>query len=288
MRKIGLLLGLLVSGPSFAASEIVTNDIVLKLIAAGMTDDVIVAKIKASPTQFDLDTDKIISLKKSGVSGPVLAAMIGAPSNNVTNIAAFSADSPDPLAPRPSGVYMLETDPAPGKMVRIDPTTSNQTKTGNFLGYALTGGIASMSFKAVIPNDRARVIAKAPQPAFYFYFDQANGSLSSGAGFNAFFGPGAAVTSPSEFSLIRFDAKSGRREAKVGKFNIGGAKSGVMDKDRIAFQYDQLAPGVFKVSPTAPLSPGEYGFLYSVSSSGMGMASSGNMMARVFDFSIVK
>ena len=131
------------------------------------------------------------------------------------------------------------------------------------------------------------LLPKHRNPPFYFYFDQANGSLSSGAGFNAFFGPGAAVTSPSEFSLIRFDTKSGRREAKVGKFNIGGAKSGVMDKDRIAFQYDQLAPGVFKVSPTAPLSPGEYGFLYSVSSSGMGMASGGNMMARAFDFSIV-
>jgi hypothetical protein len=87
---------------------------------------------------------------------------------------------------------------------------------------------------------------------------------------------------------VRFDTKNGRREAKVGKFNIGGAKSGVMDKDRIAFQYDQLAPGVFKVSPTAPLSPGEYGFLYSVSGGGMGMASGGNMMARVFDFSIGK
>lgn len=288
MRKLGLIVGLLMSVPAFAAAEIVTNDTVLKLIAAGMPEDVIIAKIKASPTKFELDTDKIIVLKKSGVSGPVLAAMIGAPSNSVTNAAAMSADSPDPMIPRPSGVYMLDADPAPGKMVRIDPTTSNQTKTGNFLGYALTGGIASMSFKAVIPNENARVVSKTAQPVFYFYFDQANGSLSSGAGFNAFFGPGSAVTSPSEFSLVRFDTKSGRREAKVGKFNIGGAKSGVMDKDRIPFQYDQIAPGVFKVSPSNPLSPGEYGFLYSVSGGGMGMAGGGNMMARVFDFSLVK
>ena len=74
---------------------------------------------------------------------------------------------------------------------------------------------------------------------------------------------------------------------RVGSMNLGGAKSGVMDKDRIAFDYEQVAPGVFKVMPRADLGTGEYGFLYSVSAgSGPGMWGGGTGGARIFDFAI--
>lgn len=291
MRKLalGMMLALAPLAVSTSAwAETLTNDSVLTMVAAGLGDEVIIAKIKATPNTFDLSTAAIVALKAKGVSGPVLAAMLTGPSGAVSAQAAMNADSPDPKVPHPSGVYMLQSDPAPGHMARIDPTTSNQTKSGGFLGYALTGGIASMSFKAVIPNAQARVFTAITRPTFYFYFDQANASLSNGAGFNGMFGQGAAVTSPSEFTLVRFDAKEGRREAKVGKFNITGVKTGVMDKDRIAFEYDQVSPGVFRVSPSGDLAPGEYGFLYSTGGGGVGMMGAGNMTARVFDFSIRK
>lgn len=286
MKSAFIIASLMLMFPLSARAETLTNQSILDLIKAGMGDEVVIAKIKVSPTQFNMSTDHIIALKQAGVSGPVIAAMIGAPTMPVSAAAAYSADSPDPKVPHPSGVYLFQPDPAPGHMARINPTTSNQTKSGGFLGYALTGGIASLSFKAVLPNASARIFTTAPRPVFYFYFDQTNANLSSGAGFNAMFGPGAAVTSPSEFSLVRFEPKENRRETKVGKFNITGAKSGVMDKDRISFEYDQVTPGVFRVSPANDLKPGEYGFLYSVSSGGLGIAGAGNMMARVFDFSI--
>ena len=76
--------------------------------------------------------------------------------------------------------------------------------------------------------------------------------------------------------------KSGRREARVGSMNIGGAKSGVMDKDRLAFTYDMVRPGVFRVNPSAALTPGEYGFIYSISGGG----AAGAATARIFDFSV--
>lgn len=286
MKAIFVFLVFTMMLPLSVRAETLTNQSVIDLIKAGMGDEVVIAKIKVSPARFDLSTDQIIALKQKGVSGPVLAAMIGAPTTPVSAAAAYSADSPDPMVPHPSGVYMLQPEPAPGRMDRINPTTSNQTKTGGFLGYALTGGIASMSFKAVIPNRSARVFTATTNPVFFFYFDQTNTNLSSGGGFNAMFGPGAAITSPSEFSLVRFESKENRRETKVGKFNIGGAKSGVMDKDRIPFEYDQVTPGVFRVRPSNDLIPGEYGFLYSVSGGGVGMSGAGGMMARIFDFSI--
>ena len=86
---------------------------------------------------------------------------------------------------------------------------------------------------------------------------------------------------------MRFNVKKDRREARVGSFNIAGAKTGVMDKDRISFSYEQVTPGVYRVTPSSDLEPGEYGFLYSMSAgSGPGMFGGGVMTARIFDFGI--
>ena len=68
----------------------------------------------------------------------------------------------------------------------------------------------------------------------------------------------------------------------VGSFNIAGAKTGVMDKDRISFSYEQVTPGVYRVTPSSDLAPGEYGFIYAITGGGAG----GALTARIFDFSV--
>lgn len=277
--------------PAHAQTETLDNAMILTLTEAGLGDDVIIAKIKTSPNRFNLGTDDIIELKRKGVSSPVIAAMITASNASpVSTAASLSMDSPDPMVPHPPGVYLLQSTVEKPRMERLNPVTANQTKTGGILGYALTGGIASVSMKSVIPGGSARITTTETMPVFYFYFDEANPSLSGGATSSAWLlGPAAPVTSPSEFSLVRLTVKKDRREARVGSFNIAGAKSGVMDKDRIAFTYDQVAPGVFKVTPSAPLPPGQYGFIYSISAGGSGPAygGGGGMTARMFDFGVI-
>ena len=293
MKLTRLAIALALTGAAMsvpAKAETLTNDTVVTLVQAGLGDEAVIAKIKGSANSFDLTTEQMIALKARGVSGPVIAAMIEASQAGVVSSkAVLSADSPDPLVPHPSGIYMLSDWLPEPKMTRIDATTSNQTKTGGFLGYALTGGIASMSMKTVLPNPAARVRTSRTRPAFYFYFDESNRSLSQGASSGLWLaGPAATVTSPNEFSLVRFVVKKDRREARVGSYNIAGAKTGVMDKDRISFSYEQVAPGVYRVTPSSDLEPGEYGFLYSMSAgSGPGMFGGGVMTARIFDFGIV-
>ena len=269
------------------AAETLNNANVIELVKIGLGDEAVVAKIKASAAQFDTSTSALIALKQAGASSSVIAAMIEATNGaNVSANAQMSSDSSDPKVPHPSGIYLLADWLPEPKMMVIDATTSNQTKTGGFLGYALTAGIASMSFKTVVPRPNARVVTQRTRPTFYFYFDQAGRSLSNGGG-SAFWVAGA-VTSPNEFSLVRFDVKNDRREAKVGKFNIGGAKAGVMDKDRIPFTYTTIAPGVYEVKPDNELAGGEYGFIYSASTGGggVGIAGMGAQTSKIFDFSI--
>lgn len=288
MRKllVGAALPLFLLAASPALAETLSNADVIQLSKIGLGDEAIIAKIKTSSNQFAVTTADMISLKGEGVSGPVIAAMLEAANgSSVSANATSSVDSPDPLVPHPSGIYMFADWLPEPKMTVIDATTSNQTKTGGMFGYLVTGGLASMSFKTVIPNKSARVKSDVYRPTFYFYFDQAQRNLSDSGGGG--FWMAGAVTSPNEFSLIRFEIKKDSREAKVGKFNIGGAKAGVMDKDRIAFSYETIAPGVYKVTPDTDLPGGEYGFLYSTNTSGgPGGAGVGATTARVFDFSI--
>jgi hypothetical protein len=147
--------------PSIAAAETLTTDQTVALVATGIGDEAVVAKIKASNSTFDLSTDQMIALKNKGVSGPVIAAMIGS-----TAKPTMSVDSADPMVQHPSGVYIADG----AKMVRMDATMSNQAKTGGILGYALTSGIASMSIKASIQNATAKVKAPSGSPTFYFFF----------------------------------------------------------------------------------------------------------------------
>jgi hypothetical protein len=263
----------LASAPVAALAGPLDRQAVIELTKLGLGDDAVIAKVAADKVDFDLSTQDMLALKKQGVSSSVIAALI---SNRFVAKATVSPDSPNPMVPHPAGFYALQQDP-PVRMQRMEPTVTNQAKTGGIFGYALTGGIASMSIKAAIQNETSRV-SVASVPKFYFFSAEANGDGSSAwaSGLNS------TVNSPAELTLVRLTKKDGRREARVGSANIAGAKSGVMDKDRIAFSYTSLRPGVFVVQPDAALEPGEYGFIYSLSGGG----SAGAMNARIFDFTV--
>ena len=263
---------LFTSAPAWA-DPVTINDIIA-LTNAQVGDDAIVAKIHSSNAHFDLNTDQMIDLRKRGVSPAVLAAMIG---STVDPKSVMSSDSPDPLVPHPLGVYYLSSNGTAPHMERLEPTSATQVKTGGLLGFALTSGIASMSLKIVVPGASAKTHT-AGGGTFYFYVGDGGGSGVS----NSFLGSSFLTTSPNDFALVKFDQKSDKREAKVGKVNIGGAKTGVMDKDRLPFSYETVKPGVFKITITGQLARGEYGFLYLMP----GQGTSGAAGARIFDFGV--
>jgi hypothetical protein len=269
---------LCVSVPVSAQSEVLKNETVIQLVQAGIGDDAVIAKIRTSKTEFDLSTDGLIALKQKGVPNAVIAAMLGGPAAAVAP-AELSMDSADPKVPHYPGLYMMGSD----KMIRINPTVSNQARTGNILGYALTMGLSSASVKAAIPGESAKVQTNNRRPVFYAYFEESvPRSLQTQGSSHWSSGNGSSTSSPNEITLVRLGEKEGRREAQVGSINIAGAKSGVMDKDQLGFETEMLSPGLFKVTLKADLAPGEYGFIQSMSGGG----SQGAMTARVFDFGV--
>jgi hypothetical protein len=68
-------------GAKSVTGTALTNDDVLKLKQAGLSDQLIVDKIKGSPGKYKLETDDLIALKNAGVSESVIAAMLQAQSS---------------------------------------------------------------------------------------------------------------------------------------------------------------------------------------------------------------
>ena len=76
MRRNLLALVLLAACPLLVAQQSLNNDAVIKLVKAGLSDDLIVSTISAQSGAFDTSPDGLIALKTAGVSDKVVAAMV--------------------------------------------------------------------------------------------------------------------------------------------------------------------------------------------------------------------
>jgi hypothetical protein len=61
-----------------AADKPLTNKDVLTLKAAGLSEQLILAKVKSSPGNYQLDTAELVELNKAGLSDAIIAAMMAA------------------------------------------------------------------------------------------------------------------------------------------------------------------------------------------------------------------
>ena len=92
MRKGLTAILFLVSCSVLLAQQTLNNDSVIKLLKAGLSDDLIVMTINSSPGSYDTSAKGLIALKNAGASGKVIAAIV---------IRAASA-APAPAAPSTS------------------------------------------------------------------------------------------------------------------------------------------------------------------------------------------
>ena len=79
--------------PSQAAA-VLRNEDVLKLHAAGVAAEVVVAKIKASATAFDTSPEALRGLKSAGVPDAVVLAMVEAPRGGADPVRTFDVTLP--------------------------------------------------------------------------------------------------------------------------------------------------------------------------------------------------
>ena len=253
------------------------NAAVLDLTHIGLGDPAIVAKIHASEPHFDISTGTLVAMRRAGVSSAVLGAMIDAQS--AASVTEVRPDSPDPRSPHPAGVYLLGSWLPQPKMLAIRPTTTNRTTSGSILGYAFSGGLASVNYRAILPSNSAGIVAGGARPIFYFFTGAATASQNLVSNWGA-------APMPSEVALVRLNVTKNGREVRIGSFNIHGANTGIRAQDSIPFSAAEVAPGVEALRPDEDLPPGEYGFIQTAGGVGVGAAQVSTSTARIFDFAV--
>lgn len=233
-----------------AEAQSFDNDSVLALHRAGLGDSAIITKIDSLPCAYDVSTERLISLKRAGLSDDVLAAMI-ARCSGANRAQGVETAAAGPSAHPAPGIYLASGPGSSAKLELLHPAlASGERTTGN--GSVLF----PFKVKLVVPRNRAQVTAYADRPDFYFYFDAADPDVGG-------FGKVSTVAaqSPEEFSLVHFRQRGNGREVDIGRL-VGFSKSaGIDPKYSLPFVSQALGDGAFKVTPDEQLAPGEYAFV---------------------------
>ena len=62
--------------PPAPRDDVLTNEHLVRLVSAGISEDLVIVKIHAARTAFRVGTDDLIELKQAGVSDRVMLVMI--------------------------------------------------------------------------------------------------------------------------------------------------------------------------------------------------------------------
>jgi hypothetical protein len=245
------VVGLSLPGATSLAQEVLTNDSVIQMIKAGLPEAVVIAKIKSTASKFDLKTDSLVSLKKAGVSDKVLEAMVAAGSGSAPTTGAM----PAPPAPAVAAGALKNTDViyqlVGGKYVEMFATSANlETNMAFFQSKS----------EVVLEGRKAQYRTTEKQPVFL------------------------STYSSTDAPLVRLKPGDDHndRNLKIGSgafMPFGGTqKMGVRNEDKVPVTIERDPRGFYKVTPSAALPPGEYGFILAT---GFGAGS-----GKIYDFGV--
>jgi hypothetical protein len=219
---------LLVFGLLLAGQEALNNEGIIKLVKAGMSEELIVNVIRQQPGIYVLGAAELVALKEAGVSEKLIGAMLD--------------KGKTPAAVAPEAAKKSSAIPGPGLFYKkgaeyfeliqedVEWKTSGAMRNVASAGIVkkdLNGTIAGMSSRNFLQNPMEIVIA-----------------------------PPSGMTVNS-YVLLPMKATKSAREFNVGPVN---KKSGLA-KGAIAFGVEKVGEGQFRIVLPTPLGPGEYGIL---------------------------
>ncbi|MGH2669511.1 MAG: hypothetical protein ACRDH5_10455, partial [bacterium] len=299
-------------------TEILTNASVIEMVTAKLPKDIILAKLQSTANRFDVSATGLVTLNNAKVPKDLIKAMMAAaapaakpearPAAGTAEVATAPASGEDPgpatspfvqparagaaAAPRSKrralplasiptepGIYLHASGEEGLELTPLEPTVYSAGKTSGTFVSALTRGIAKARIKAVVRSPEAAIRTEDDLAEFYFVFEKKSSSLS-GAG--DWF---QQLTSPNEFTLVRFEVKNNGREVSTAAVGAFGSEAGTEAKATVPFTLTRLNAGVYRVVPKDVLLPGEYAFIPPSSVQGVGTAGAAGAQ-RLFDFGV--
>lgn len=231
MKILWLFVALSIVG---SAQDTLTNDSVLKMIKAGLSDGIVISTIQNQTGQYSLAPDDLIKLKGQGVSDNVIAAMVARTSGAASSAAAsaISADSDIPLG-LDIGVYFKKG----GRWEEMLPEVVNW-KTGGVLKSIASAGIVKGDVNGHITGGHSRNSVATPLEVLIYAPE------------------GVAIT---EYQLLHLHEEKDSREFRTvtgGVMHVSGGAT----RDVVPFEGKKVANRMYRVL-LQTLGSGEYGFL---------------------------
>jgi hypothetical protein len=253
----------------------ITNKDVIDMAGLGLSDDLIISKIRSAATggtlQFDTSVDGLKELKVAKVSDDVIKVMLNPAPPAAPMVVAATPMTNDPNLPPPEvGVYWKNAN----AFQRIEGQAISQTKVGGKAGSMFTYGMRNEHWDAFLNGPQSKNIIQDRLPVFYIYVPDGG--------------------SASDFVLLSLEKKGDRREFQIGSFaGITGGKSGVKRDKEVAFTAEHAGIRTYKLKLDAAMKPGEYAFFMGTGQSSTmaggstgGARSGGAAAGRVYDFRI--
>ena len=232
-----LVASCLVTLSTACAQEALTNQSIIEMVKAGLSERIIIARIRTGPNNFDTSTDSLIALKKNGVPEKVIEAIMSPSAAPAASAAAPAPTGNVAMAPPPAmssapsrpTVFLIVA----GKEVELIASGTEIQK--NNMRY-------SRSTELVIAGNKAKHRTAERQPVF------------------------VVTSAPAEMALVRLDPGKNDRNLKIGsgsRVPYGGSSSsrGLRSEDMIEVDAERDSRGFYRVKPRTPLAPGEYGFV---------------------------
>jgi len=294
MRRLaaGCAALILLAGASSAAatplqnpSKAITNQDVVKMVAAGLAEDVVITAVRQAPTRnFDLTPSGLIELKLAHVPDAVIRVMQGSGRDETR------APEPPPAAPPPPDVVPVPPPPPPPppparsagaepRPAKSETKPSNAvaihepTVPGELYGVSSTGALVALERVQMkdrkVGGPRSQGVFKPSVQDFAYYFDGSSSPVTLRAADPQVFairllGPSdrdgrdaTAEEAQKHFLLTKLQTEEGRRyitkvDAQFDVRTFGTPTPGLDPK-----KPERLAVS-FELTPRMVLGPGEY------------------------------
>jgi hypothetical protein len=286
VRKYILAIVFLAISPLLYAQLALNNEAVIKLVKAGLSDDLIITTINMMPGSYDTSPDGLIALKSAGASDKVVGAIVTkasatappppvpvAPTPPPPPPAPTPAPAPAPALPPPPPAAVAPAPPPPPPPAAVAPALPPPPPAA--AAPALPPGIdlvgvyyqdSSGAWKPIAPEI---VTAKS---AGFAVGDNKVGSikghiLGAKAHLSAPLPVMLAVYVPegrsiAEYRLMRLLVKSSEREFHISSSLISKeSNDNEIDKDAVMITSEKIAPRIYQITLSSGIGRGEYGLL---------------------------
>jgi hypothetical protein len=256
------------------AQTTLTNETIIKMAKAGLSDDVIISTITSQPGKYATTPDDLIGLKGAGVSDRVIGVMVErmvainsaapapatpAPSAAAPSTPAAPAAAPGgtPASPQEVGVYFLKGE----TWADLHPEVVN-FKTGGVLKTIGTAGIVKGDVNGHINGEHSTTHLKTPVTLLVYTHE------------------GVDIT---EYQLLRLRESKDAREFRTvtgGVMHVSGGAT----RDLLPFESKKIAPRTYQIL-LPNIGSGDFGLLPPAASDA---TSSSGRIGKIYSFRVIE